>query len=274
MKAILSIVVLILAAQPALAQWDQLLKNADRIKKGAKVAQAMTREFTEEEEIALGRIVAARVLATYPLSDDATLQQYVTLVGRTVAAYSSRPGLPWHFAAIETPVVNAFSCPGGYIFVTTGALDQMESEAELAAVLGHEIAHATEKHILNEIKRANVVTEGLNVAQSELGRGGLTDDLARKISNVAYDRLFNTGIGRKEELDADRIGAAIAAEAGYRSESYSHFLEALDALAAAKNSSFSQLASTHPKPADRLKAVKPSLSANGEVLAERWTAAW
>ena len=261
-------------AQPALAQWDQLLKNADRLKKGAKVAQAMTREFTEEEEIAIGRIVAARVLATYPLAKREGVQEYVTLVGRTVAAYSSRPNLPWHFAAIETPVVNAFSCPGGYVFVTTGALEQMESEAELAAVLGHEIAHATEKHILSEIKRANVVTEGLNVAQSEVGRGGLTDDLARKVSNIAYDKLFNTGIGRKEELDADRIGAALAAEAGYRSASYSHFLEALDALAASKSSSFSQLASTHPKPADRLKAVRPSLSANGEVLAERWTEAW
>lgn len=274
MRAILSIVIMAVVAQPALAQWDQLLKNADRLKKGAKVAQAMTREFTEEEEIAIGRIVAARVLATYPLAKREGVQEYVTLVGRTVAAYSSRPDLPWHFAAIETPVVNAFSCPGGYIFVTTGALEQMESEAELATVLGHEIAHATEKHILQEIKRANVVTEGLNVAQSEIGRGGLTDDLARKVSNIAYDKLFNSGIGRKEELDADRIGAVIAAEAGYRSSSYSHFLEALDALATAKSTSFSQLASTHPKPADRLKAVRPSLSANGEVLAERWTEAW
>jgi predicted Zn-dependent protease len=273
-KAILSIVVLLLAAQPAFAQLGDLLKHADRLKKGAKVAQAMTREFTEEEEIALGRIVAARILATYPLSEDEALQQYVTLVGRTVAAYSERPALPWHFAAIETDVVNAFSCPGGYIFVTTGALDQMESEAELAAVLGHEIAHATEKHILHEIKRANVVTEGLNVAQSELGRGGMTDEVARKISNVAYDKLFNTGIGRNEELDADRIGAALAAKAGYRSASYSHFLEALEALASAKSSSFSQLGSTHPKPADRLKAIRPSLADAGAVLEERWAAAW
>jgi predicted Zn-dependent protease len=265
---------MILAAQPALAQWDQLLKNADRLKKGAKVAQAMTREFTEEEEIALGRIVAARVLATYPLAEREGVQEYVTLVGRTVAAYSSRPNLPWHFAAIETPVVNAFSCPGGYIFVTTGALEQMESEAELAAVLGHEIAHATEKHILHEIKRANVVTEGLNVAQSELGRGGMTDELARKVSNVAYDKLFNTGIGRKEELEADRIGAKIAAAAGYRSSSYSHFLEALDALASANSASFSQLASTHPKPADRLRAVRPNLVDEGALLNDRWGEAW
>jgi predicted Zn-dependent protease len=273
-KAILSILVMVLAAQPALAQFDQLLKHADRLKKGAKVAQAMSRDFTEEEEIAIGRIVAARILATYPLADDETLQQYVTLVGRTVAAYSSRPTLPWHFAVIETPVVNAFSCPGGYIFVTTGALEQMGSEAELAVVLGHEVAHATEKHILREIKRANVVTEGLNVAQSELGGGGMTDELARKVSNLAYDKLFNTGVGRKEELDSDRIGAALAAPAGYRSGAYSHFLEALEALASANSTSFSQLASTHPKPGDRLKAVRPALGEDGQLLAERWESAW
>lgn len=257
--ALLALVV----AQPALAQWDLLTK-------GAKMARAMTRDFTEEEEVAIGRIVAARVLATYPLSDDARLQRYVNLVGETVAAYSDRPSLDWHFAVLDTPVVNAFSCPGGYIFITTGALDQIASEAELAAVLGHEIAHATEKHILKEVKRANVVTEGLNIAQSELGGGGMSDELARKVSDLAYQKLFNTGIGRKEELDSDRIGVELAAAAGYRSGAYLNFLESLHSLAEAKSSSFSQLGSTHPAPDDRLKSVRPRLREEGQLLAERW----
>lgn len=251
-------------ASPALAQWDLL-------KKGATMARAMTRDFTEEEEIAIGRIVAARVLATYPLSENQKLGRYVTLVGESVAAYSDRPTLDWHFAIIDTPMVNAFSCPGGYIFITTGALDLIGSEAELAAVLGHEIAHATEKHILREVKRANVITEGLNVAQSELGGGGMTDELARKVGDLAYEKLFNTGIGRKEELDADRVGVAIASDAGYRSDSYLHFLEGLQALAQTENASFKQLGSTHPGPSDRINAVRPKLSDDGEVLADRWT---
>lgn len=263
MRALFVMMVALMAAGPAFAQWDLL-------KKGATMARAMTRDFTEEEEVALGRIVAARVLATFPLADNAKLQRYVNLVGETVAAYSSRPTLDWHFAVIETPTVNAFSCPGGYIFITTGALEQITSEAELAAVLGHEIAHATERHILKEIKRANVITEGLNVAQQELGGGGMTDELARKVSDLAYQKLFNTGIGRKEELEADRVGAAIAAEAGYQSASYLHFLEALDTLARTNSSSFAQLASTHPAPADRIKAIRPRLRNEGEILAERW----
>ena len=147
MKRIALVIALCLASQPLFAQWDLVTK-------GARMARALTRDFTVEEEVALGRVVAARVLATYPLADDDKLQKYVTLVGKTVALQSSRPDLDWHFAVIETDMVNAFSCPGGYVFITTGAMAQIGSEAELAVVLGHEIAHATEKHILKEIKRA------------------------------------------------------------------------------------------------------------------------
>jgi len=263
MKALFTALLVFAIAQPALAQWDLL-------KKGATMARAMTRDFTEEEEVAIGRIVAARVLATYPLSEDKAMQRYVSLVGETVAAYSDRPDLDWHFAILDTPVVNAFSCPGGYIFITEGALAQISSEAELAVILGHEIAHATEKHILKEVKRANVVGEGMNIAQSELGGGGMSDALARKVSDLAYQKLFNTGIGRKEELASDRIGVELAAAAGYRSAAYVNFLEGLQALATAKSSSFEQLGSTHPGPDDRLNSIRPRLSDSGQLLADRW----
>lgn len=262
MKRIVLVLALTLASQPLLAQWDLVTK-------GARMARALTRDFTVEEEVALGRVVAARVLATYPLADDDKLQKYVTLVGKTVALQSSRPDLAWHFAVIETDMVNAFSCPGGYVFITTGAVAQIGSEAELAVVLGHEIAHATEKHILKEIKRAGVVTEGMSIASEQAG-AGMGDALARKVSDLAYQKLFNTGIGRKEELEADRVGIEIAAAAGYRSDSYIHFLEALHKLASANNSSFSQLASTHPKPDDRLKVARAEVSDEGAILDQRW----
>lgn len=263
MKQIVLAVAFVLASQPLLAQWDLVTK-------GARMARALTRDFTVEEEVALGRVVAARVLATYPLAENEKLQKYVTLVGRTVALQSSRPDLDWHFAVIETDMVNAFSCPGGYVFITTGAMEQIGSEAELAVVLGHEIAHATEKHILKEIKRAGVVTEGMSIASEQAGGGGMGDALARKVSDLAYQKLFNTGIGRKEELEADRVGIEIATAAGYRSDSYIHFLEALHALASSNNSSFSQLASTHPKPDDRLKVARAEVSDQGAILDQRW----
>src|SRR4051794_25833754 len=131
MRAKMTTVLLLAMSTAVYAQIGDILKRIDpnKVKKTVDVARAANREFTEGEEADIGRVVAARVLATYPLAKDDTVQQYVTLVGNTVAAYSARPTLEWHFAVIDTPIVNAFSAPGGFIFVTTGALEQMNSEA-------------------------------------------------------------------------------------------------------------------------------------------------
>ncbi len=99
-----------------------------------------------EQERAIGQQVAGRLLGQYPLVADAKLQQYVNKVGRWVAQQSDRPDLPWVFGMIDSPAVNAFAMPGGYVFVSKGLYQQLASEAELAGVLGHEIAHVQQKH--------------------------------------------------------------------------------------------------------------------------------
>jgi predicted Zn-dependent protease len=265
----LVIVLLLATATPAFAQWGSIL---DKAKKGAKVLTSATKEFTEDEEADIGRVVAARVLATYPLAKSEKLQKYVTLVGNTVAAYSARPTLEWHFAVIETDVVNAFSCPGGFIFITTGALDRMKSEAELAAVLGHEIAHATQKHILKEVKRANTISAGMDVAKDASSGSFLNDELGERISNLAYEKLFTTGLSRRDEQEADKIGVELAAAAGYRAANMLTFLDTLAALEG--EAEMKVLTATHPRPAERKKYLAPLVqSATGAALAERW-AAW
>lgn len=263
---------ILLMTSAAHAQFGGILNKLDpsKIKKGVGVATAATKDFTEEEEIDLGRVVAARILATYPLAKNEKLQEYVTLVGNTVALYSSRPALPWHFAVLQTDDVNAFAAPGGYVFVTTGALAQMHSEAELAAVLGHEVGHVTEKHILKEVKRGNVFAAGVDAVSASYGSGGLTDELGKKISNLANEKLFKTGIGRKEELESDRIGVQLADAAGYRASAYVSFLQVLQGLSDAHSSTFSTLAATHPKPIDRIKALKLPED-RGQLLDDRWT---
>lgn len=270
------ILTILVTAASASAQFGDILdkvnRNKGKIMRGAKVAREATKEFTEEEEIALGRVVGAQILATFPLSTNDRLQNYVTLVGNTVAAYSSRSTLPWHFAVVETTIVNAFSAPGGYVFITTGAMNQVKSEAELAAILGHEIAHTTERHILKEIKRANVISAGTDLAQSQYGAGRLTDELAEKVAKVAIDKLFKTGIGRKEELEADRVGVTLAGQAGYRKEAFLAFLKSLSALEKSNSSAFRQLAATHPRPQDRDQALRSVVASQsgGQLLAERW----
>jgi len=262
------------ATSAAWAQFGDILKKIDpsRVTKSVKVAREASRDFTEGEEADIGRVVSARILATYPLAKDDKVQQYVTLVGNTVAAYSSRPTLDWHFAVIDTPIINAFSTPGGFIFVTTGALGQMKNEAELAGVLGHEIAHVTQKHILKEIKRGNVIAAGVDLAQeTSAGASWLNDDLARQIGQLAYDKLFTTGLSRADEAEADRIGFQLADAAGYRASEMLTFLADLEKLE--NTTALRQLTATHPRPAERIAALKPLVQDRGEVLAERW-ASW
>ena len=265
-----ALILTLLLATSAHAQLGDLWnKHKDKIKKGAEVAKSATKEFTEAEEADIGRVVAARILKTYPLSKNERLQQYVTLVGNTVAAYSARPTLEWHFAVIESDVVNAFSCPGGFIFITTGALNTIESEAELASVLGHEIAHATQKHILKEVKRANTISAGMDMAKTTSSGSFLNDSLGEKISNLAYEKLFTTGLSRRDEDEADRIGVELAEAAGYRASAFMTFLESLKQLEG--KSEMKVLTATHPRANDRIKTVKPLVaSESGELLADRW----
>lgn len=259
------------AAQAQLSDWIRKV-DPSKVKKAVGVAQAATGSYDEQEEAAIGRVVAAKVLANYPLSKNQKLQRYVTNVGLTVAAYSERPSLDWHFIVLESDVVNAFAAPGGYVFITTGALGQIDSEAGLASVLGHEIAHVNEKHVLQAVKRANVFSASLDFASDELPNAGMTDQMGEKIGQIAFDKLFSSGFSRSDELEADRSGVALASQAGYRSASYLDFLKALDRLAGSQSSSLKQLGSTHPKPADRIKAVEGSVSSDGETVSSRWKA--
>jgi predicted Zn-dependent protease len=254
------------------AQLGDILRRVDpnKIRKGAKVVRDATREFTDEEEKDIGRVVAARILATYPLSKNDKLQRYVTLVGNTVAAYSARPTLGWHFAVLDTPVVNAFSCPGGFIFVTTGALEQIHSEAELAAVLGHEVGHATQKHILKEIRRNSVFMSSVDLAGEASFGDSLTDAVGEKLGAIAYEKLFTSGLSRRDENEADKVGVELAAEAGYRSSEFLRFLEGLQKLEG--SSQMKVLVATHPRAADRITVVKPLVakSDKGVILDDRW----
>lgn len=271
MRKLFAVVIALGITGSAHAQLGDLWKKIDpnKIKKGAKVVQTASHEFTEDEEADIGRVVAARILANYPLAKNDKLQQYVTLVGNTVGAYSSRPALEWHFAVIDAPFVNAFSTPGGFVFITTGALKQITSEAQLASVLGHEIAHVTQKHILKEIKRANTINAGVDMAKETTNGSFLSDELGEKIGKLAYDKLFTTGLSRRDEEEADTIGTELSALAGYKASEFLAFLEDLKKLEGSKE--MSVLTATHPKPADRIKYLQPKLKSNtGVVLADRW----
>lgn len=231
------------------------------------------KSFTPEEERALGRVVAARVLGNYPLLHDAKRTRYLDLVGQTVARQVGRPGVIWRFALLDTDVVNAFSCPGGYVLVTRGLLDACRNEAELATVLAHECGHVAGEHVLGEIKRAELVGAGLGIVASEAGGGDLSADLMRKIGEKGFDLLLNRGMDRKDEYDADARGCRIAHAAGYATAPYGEFLSRLEArMVRDAGGPMASLAKTHPLPSDRLARLQQAgmLFTDGQILDERF----
>jgi predicted Zn-dependent protease len=248
------------------------LSTDDVIKAGSAVASSQ-REFTSEEERQLGRVVAARVLGTYPLWDSPARTRYLNLVGQVIARQVGRPGTVWHFALLDTDTVNAFSCPGGYVFVTRGLFQSCRSEAELAAVLAHECGHVAGQHVLDEIRRSNLITAGVSIVADHAGGGGLTADLMRQIGEKGADVLITRGMSRNDEYDADARGCRTAHGAGYATVPYEEFLQRLAArMAAESGGSLASLAKTHPGPADRVKKLEAEglIFADGRTLADRF----
>ncbi len=169
-----------------------------------------------EAEITFGRELAARILGNYPLLEDDVLTRYVNLVGRGIALYSGRPELKFYFGILDSDEVNAFAAPGGYIFVTKAALMKMENEAQLAAVLGHEIAHVVEKHVIRELNiRSAKGTTASGITSLISGTTGSVKGALEKTLENATDILFKKGYKIEDEIEADRTGMLIISAAGY-----------------------------------------------------------
>lgn len=250
MKALL-LLVLVFAAAPAHAQFNFRDLNINKMLDTAKNVVKATTEIAEPEEIAIGRDMAARLLGAAPLASDPGLQRYVNLVGRWLASQSERPNLPWHFAVLDAPEVNAFAVPGGTIFVTRGLVQRMRSEAELAGVLAHEISHVIRKHHLKAVQKA---------AQTSLAGEALQHALkdqrpeAREKLITLGNELYARGLDKADEIEADRVGIVIAARAGYDSYGLPSVLQTLQAMNA-QDSALALMFKTHPSPAERLGAL-------------------
>jgi predicted Zn-dependent protease len=226
------------------------------------------------KEVEIGRGIASTVAGRYRVVGDAALVEYVNLVGLAVARVSPRANeITFRFDVLDSDDVNAFAAPGGYVFVTRGALAMMQSEAELAGVLAHEIGHVDAKHVLEKIQRADMVK---NVRQEADLHGPLLDQVADMGAGVIF-----TGFDRREEMEADSIGQVYAAAAGYRTDGLRSFLGRLQATeqGTAAPAGFRQrLARAHPDLGLRIDALQRQASAagldpaGGEALADRFRA--
>lgn len=162
--------------------------------------------LSEDQEIDLGRANDPQIRTQFGVYDDPKLQAYVQRVGEELAAKSHRPGLVYRFTVLDSADVNAFALPGGYIYITRGILAYLNSEAEMAAVLGHEIGHVTARHSVRQYSKA---TAG-NIAASIF----LRSQVAANLYNLLGSALLQ-GYGRENELESDRLGAEYLARSGY-----------------------------------------------------------
>jgi predicted Zn-dependent protease len=215
--------------------------------------------FSWEDEIALGREAAPELEKEFggPI-DDMALQAYVKTVGERIAASSYYPDLPYTFTALDSEVVNAFALPGGPVYVTRGLLEKMESEAELAAVLGHEVAHVTNRHSAQQIGRQmgfSVVLQVIGAIASRRG-GGTGGEGIEKLGEVVAG-LINLKYSRGMESEADRFGLDYLVAAGYRPAGMVGLLTTFTEMEGGRPPEF---LSTHPNPDNRIGDVRQMIA--------------
>lgn len=215
---------------------------------GKDVASATT-GISEKEEVQIGRDLAGRMLGQIELVDDANVQAYVNRVGRWIASQSERPDLPWRFGVANAGNINAMAMPGGTILITRGLYDILDNEAQLAGVLGHEIAHVVKKHHINVMQNQRLVSAGANLAAS---RGG-SNVLGQAALNF-FKNLFISGLDKNSEYEADAVGVILAARAGYNPFGLAEVLHKLNARSAS-DASVVDLFGSHPGPSDRLSKL-------------------
>lgn len=168
------------------------------------------------EEIRFGRAVAARIIGRYGLYEDAQIMKYINLVGQTIARGANRPEIEFHFAVLKGEEIMAFGAPGGYIFISKGALLEMRDEAELAGVLAREVGHIAEKSVVRELKIRGIEDTGVSGLAQVIG--GSTDPVRvafRKAVDKAMDMLLRKGYKREEDAKADEDAVILCAMAGY-----------------------------------------------------------
>jgi predicted Zn-dependent protease len=217
------------------------------------------REFSlmsEQQEVAIGQEMDAQITREMGLYDNPGLQAYVSDVGQRLAQASERPHLPWKFSIVDSPAINAFALPGGYIYLTRGIMPFLADETELAGVLGHEIGHVTARHAAQQYSRATG-------AQLGLALGSIFVPAARPFGGLAEAGLGLLFLkhGRDDELQADALGVRYASRSGWDPAGVAGMLSTLDRISDSGDDrrGVPNWLSTHPAPADRVEEVQAAI---------------
>ncbi len=206
--------------------------------------------MSKEQEIALGQQSHPSVVSTMGLYDDKKLQEFINQKGKAMAQISHRPDLPYQFYIVDSPVVNAFAVPGGYVYFTRGIMAHFNNEAEFAGVLGHEIGHITARHSARQQSTQLFGTAGLILGSVLLDKTGqLTEAAAQGL------QLALLGYSRSHETESDGIGVEYSSKIGYDAHQMANFFGTIKRIQDNSGQAIPQFQSTHPDPGNRLTRV-------------------
>jgi predicted Zn-dependent protease len=223
-------------------------------------AKAWYNTFTDEEEMAMGRKAAEQIDQKMSILDSPLLTAYLNNLGQKIAKTSRRPQIQYTFQIVNTDVVNAFSLPGGFVYVDRGLLDFVQSESELAGILAHEVGHIVAYHSMNDVARRYWADRA---AYEVTKRGIITDqqmtDLLKQYGGylLFVDRKFS----RDEESEADLLGMYNAIRAGYDPQGLISALGRLSKFTG-NPSLVEELLMHHPLPGERVIALRAELLQN------------
>jgi predicted Zn-dependent protease len=210
-------------------------------------------------EIYFGRAIAAKILGRYNPYENQALIKYVNLVGAALAQNTNRPELEFHLMILDTDEINAYAAPGGYVFITKGALSYMQDESELAGVLAHEIAHVTEKHIVKDLKIKGS-DETADLAQLIGGSSGAAHAAFGQAVDKGAELIFKDGYKKEDEMQADKTGVNISALSGYDPGGLARYLNRIKPI---KEKIPPPAESTHPSFDARTAQINEVLKENG-----------
>jgi predicted Zn-dependent protease len=261
------VVLFTLMVQTTWAQFGSIIDKAKKVKKGADILTP----WTPEKEAAIGEASAAKMINVFGLYQNQDMTDYLNLVGNTVARQAPR-NIQYHFAILDTEAVDAMGLPGGYVFVTRGLLANITNEAQLAGVLGHEIAHVDHRHLEKEVRAQKTAAFAKEEAAEKIPTASELINMAGQLVTTA----LTSQVSRDKELEADKAGLDFAAKAGYAP---SGLRDILDVLAKAVNDTDANRAlglwqATHPPFSERVTTLTGMLAgyqSTGQVLDSRYT---
>lgn len=207
--------------------------------------------LSKEQEVQMGEQADPDIVATFGLYPDERLQRFIDEKGQEMAKVSHRPDVKYEFKILDSPIVNAFAVPGGYVYFTRGIMAHFNNEAEFAGVLGHEIGHITARHSAKQYSRAMAAQLGLAVGSIVSEEFARFSDLAQTGASLLFLKF-----GRDAERQSDELGVQYSTEVGYDAKEMADFFNTLQNMQEEAGQAIPTFLSTHPDPGERNERVK------------------